>query len=143
MHKLLNSSLFTFWSFCCEFRIKIKRIFRSASCRLKRGMNFSSVQFLKRKVVQSGLKSFMTPILLNQEVYYYYYYLNQILTFQSILEKNGCLLISSTPSGPAPFLKEELFFLVKRITRKLYFFLLLYIYVCIYFRNVNKKMRFC
>lgn len=25
-----------------------------------------------------------------------------VLTFQSIVEKKGCLLISSTPSGPAP-----------------------------------------
>lgn len=49
IRKLFNFSLFTFWSFCCKLRVKIKRIFRSASCRLKRGMNFSPVQFLKRR----------------------------------------------------------------------------------------------
>lgn len=32
---------------------------------------------------------------------------NHILTFQSILEKNACLLISSTPSGPAPFIRKK------------------------------------
>lgn len=47
--KLFQSSLFTFWSFCCKLRVKIKCIFRSASCRFKRGMNFSPVQFLKRR----------------------------------------------------------------------------------------------
>lgn len=104
--KLFNYYLFTFWSFCCKLRVKIKRIFRSASCRFKRGMNFSPVQFLKKRHRPEWIKKlYDTTKHLTKK--FTELILKKILTFQSIFEKNACLLISSTPSGPAPFIRKK------------------------------------
>jgi len=37
------------------------------------------------------------------------YQISYELTFQSIVLKNECLLISSTPSGPAPEIQSQVF----------------------------------
>lgn len=98
----LHALYLTFWSFGCKFRIKIESIFRSTRCRLKWWINFSSVQFLRPKF--NMLEIQRTSIL---EYWKTALLFHCVLTFQSIVEKNGCRLISSTPSGPAPIRYQQ------------------------------------
>lgn len=85
--------------FSCELWIKIESVVRSSCSRFERRVDLSAVQFLRKTsdgARHSHDKNTRRSVIFN--------FISTLvsLTFQSMVLKNWCLLISSTPSGPAP-----------------------------------------